>query len=371
MKIVHLNTSRVWGGGEQQILDLMRGLRARDVSSVLLARSHGALFQRVEREPGLTVLPFDFRTRYSPLSIARLRGMLRHLDADVLHLHDGRAVALGVPAARALPDLGIIVHRRVSSPMRRNPLSQKRYRSSCVDAFIAVSESARGSLRAIAIDDDRIEIIPSGVDTARLCEGTSREAARAELGLNGEVVVGTVSALEPKKDIHTFVRAAAILATRDPRMRFIVIGEGSQRTSLMQLASSANLAGRLTFTGRVPDAFRLIKAMDVFVFPSLREGSPGVVKEAMSLGVPVVAARAPGTIEVVADGMGVLVPAGDADATASAVDGILANPSSSGSMARTARRQVEEQFSIADTVDRTVSLYERVAERRSGKAVLT
>ncbi len=360
MKVVHLNTSSGWGGGEEQLLQLMRGLRERDVNSVLLARSGSELFQRVLREPLLSAEPSDVGSRHNPLTIRRLRKTLRHLEADLLHLHDGHAAAMGLLAARGLPGLRVVVHRRTSSRMRRNPVSRSRYRSDRIDAYIAVSEAARASLREIGVPSERIHVVPSGIDVQALVCRTERNESRRELGVNGQPLIGTVGALEPKKDLSTFVGAAEILARTHPELRFLIVGGGGERAALERQALSAGLEGCLHFTGKVPDACRTIAAMDVFVFPSLHEGSPGVVKEAMALGVPVVAADAPGTVEVVSEDTGILVPRGQPAHFADAIRGVLDRPEQSTEMARRALRRLESQYSIDDTVDRTVQVYRGV-----------
>ena len=175
MRVVHLNFGVSWGGGEQQILQLLHGLRARGCEVTLLAPSGIALLRRVRTSTDLDARAFDCWSPYCPFAARRLRRLLRRLAPDVLHLHHGRAGALGIPAARGLPGLAVVLHRRIASPMPRNPLSRARNRSRRVDAYVAVSRAARASLSAARMSEARSTRTIRG----RRPRTTGRSAARS------------------------------------------------------------------------------------------------------------------------------------------------------------------------------------------------
>ncbi len=357
LHIVHLNTMRGWGGGELQVLNLVRGLGHSGVRSTLLARPGGELLRRASECDDVDAHAFDFLFPYGPLAGIRLRRLLRRIDATVLRVHDGHAAAMGLAAARGLRNLSIVVHRHTSSPIRKNRFSQRRYRSDCITAYIAVSKSASDNLRHIGVPMERVTVIPGGVDLENLRENGDRLKYRAEIGLGTGPIIGTVGALVPKKDIGTFIRAAAILSQTNSSARFVVVGDGGERAVLEAQARAAGLGDRIVFTGAVPEAQAYIGAMDAFAFPSLREGSPGVVKEAMALGVPVVAARSPGTEETVPEGTGLLVPAQDAGAMAEAIEQVLEPSNGRERMVEAARAWVTESYSVAGMIAGTIDLY--------------
>lgn len=356
---------RGWGGGELQVLNLVRGLRRSGLRSTLLARPGGELLRRASESGDVDTSAFGFLFPYGPLASIRLRRLLRRIGATVLHVHDGRGAAVGLAAGRGLRNLSIVVHRHTSSPIRKNRFSQRRYRSDCITAFIAVSESASDNLRHIGVPMERVTVIPGGVDLDNLQEDGDRLKYRAEIGSGTGPVIGTVGALVPKKDIGTFIRAAAILSRRNSSARFVVVGEGRERAALEAQARAAGLGDRIVFTGAVPEAHSYIGAMDAFAFPSLREGSPGVVKEAMALGVPVVAARSPGTEETVPEGTGLLVPAQDADAMAQAIERVLEPSNGRERMIEEARAWVAESYSVAGMVAGTIDLYRGLSDEGS------
>lgn len=356
MRVVHLNTNSRWGGGENQILHLLRGTRGPEFQPLLLARKRSPLFAKAAAE-GLEAQPFDPLSRLGPLSMGRLAGILREAGADILHLHDGDAVSLGLPAALTNRRLRVVAHRRIASPMRRNPLTRWKYSVKRIAAYVAVSESAKAPLVEFGIPQEKIRLIPSGVDLERIRPPEDRNGLRRELGLEEGTWIGTVTALNPKKNLQTFLRAAARIARELPGARFLVVGEGSERGALEDLARSLLLGReRLRFAAYQEEAWRFAAALDVFVFCSLLEGSPGALKEAMALGVPVVAGNSPGTSEIVADGTGVLVPAAEPDVYADAILHVLGHAPWAREMAARGAERVRSRFSMHQMIERTAAL---------------
>lgn len=360
MRIVHVNTNRNWGGGEKQILELLRGSEAAGVHNTLLAHPDGALLARSQQITGCTRI--GFRANRTPLKVLQLCSVLRRTQADVLHLHDGRALPIAVPAATMLR-IPLVLHRRIASPVRSNVVSRALYGAGCIAAFIAVSESAKQSLLHAGVPRARIDHIPSGIDCRQMRPEPDRSALRSRLGLADHVWIGTVGTLDRKKGIDTFLRASAALARRNPRWRYLIVGGGPEQQSLQGLAAQLGIAEQVYFTGFVDNACDYIAAMDTFAFASLREGSPGVLKEAMALRVPVVAANAPGTDEVLTRATGILTPAQDPEAMATAIEKVMATRDATRRMVDCAHARVQSQYSMHRTVQATIEVYERVRQR--------
>jgi glycosyltransferase involved in cell wall biosynthesis len=367
LHVVQFNTNLDWGGGEQQVLDLVRGGSERGIRSTLLARPRSELYRRAGLEPNCTRVAFDFRSRYNPLTMIRLCQVLRKSGADVLHLHDSRAIALGVPAASVL-GLRVILHRRISSPVRRNPWSLSVYRARCIAAYIAVSESARSTLLDLPVPTGSTRVIPSGVSDHELMPPAKRRELRRALGMEETTWIGTVGSLDLKKDTATFLRMAGMLKDIQPSWRYLIVGRGPERRRLRTITEELGLESFVRFTGHVTDAHRFTAALDAFVFPSLREGSPGAIKEAMSLGIPVIAADSPGTTEVVRPGTGWLVPPRDYRGFASAVLEVMGDSSSTADIAQRARTHVAKNFPIRATIEQTVALYRELGSARTNSA---
>ena len=144
-----------------------------------------------------------------------------------------------------------------------------------------------------------------------------------------------------------------------PKAKFLVVGEGAEKNRLKKLAEKLNISENVIFTGLRGDVREILVITDIFVLPSLFEGLPNVIMEAMLAGKPVVATHIPGNDELVIDGeTGSLVLSKDSDSLASAIINILENPDKGKQMGINGRKRVEEYFSIDETVKKTEELYE-------------
>lgn len=322
--IVHLDTARTWRGGQLQVFLLHRELLRSGVSSRLLARAGGALHLRCG-EAGLPVEPVRLMRPWFPPAVAAVRRRTRR--ATIIHAHDSHAAALAAlaRAGRRLP--AVVCHRRVAYPSNGMPADRWKYR--CVDRWIAVSGEVAGVLRRAGVEDPRV--VPSAVDFVVLRPGVaekSREQLRAELGIPvGAPVVGLIGAVARQKGHQTLVAAAPLIREVAPQTVFLCVGEGRPPRRLRRLIRRAGLDGAIRFTGFRRDVSALVSLCTLVAAPSLDgEGSSAVLKEAMALGVPVVASDLPGNLEVLA-GAGIAVPVADAEALASAVVDLIEDTS--------------------------------------------
>ncbi len=182
-----------------------------------------------------------------------------------------------------------------------------------------MSEEMRREAAALGVRPDRVEVMPNGVDGAVFAP-RDRMEARAALGIGPGRVVVCVSRLSHEKGIDVLVDAFAKLA--DPALRLYVVGDGVERAPLAARIKSAGCEERITLVGTRPHAEipRWLAAADVAVLPSRSEGMPNAVLEALASGRPVVATAVGGTRELITSrDTGRLVPAGDADALAGAI----------------------------------------------------
>lgn len=365
MKIAHVDSETTWRGGQAQVLGLLRGLAARGHQVVLFCPD-GPLAEKA-RSTGLRVLSFRARSDADLRSAVRLARDLAAERPDIVHLHSGRAHAVGAPAARWAGRLPVVVSRRVDFAVATHPLSALKYRWG-VDRFLCISEGVRRVLAAGGVPARRLRVVPSGIDVDRWRALPDAAALARELGLSpGTPVAGSLAALAPHKDQHNLLRAAALLARRLPGARWVVFGEGPLRTVLESERRALGLDAVVAlpgFTERVGEALALI---DVFVLSSYLEGLGTSVLDAQAAGVPVVATAVGGVPEIVEDGVtGWLVPPRDPEALARAVKEALTRPEEARRRAARARQRVRGH-SIENTVTLTESAYHEVLEERAEK----
>jgi glycosyltransferase involved in cell wall biosynthesis len=244
--------------------------------------------------------------------------------------------------------------------MSRSVRCQLRAVSRGVHRYLAVSGHVRERLAALGVPAAKLRVVRNGVDPGRF-EQPVAHVFRSELaGNTGRPIVLTVARLAPQKGLEFLLRAAAML----PEATFVIAGDGPARSILAAQAESAGLADRVRFLGSRRDVPDLLAACDVFVLPSLIEGLPLSVLEAMAAARPVVATRVPGTDETVVDGeTGMLVPPRDPEALAHAIRSVLSDPERASRFGSAGRARVLGDFSTRRMVSAVEQQYEELLER--------
>ena len=229
-----------------------------------------------------------------------------------------------------------------------------RWLSTRVSGLIAVSEEVRRSIRnEIGTVDERIVVIANGVDVARYGESVDTATLRAELDLRADdfvmVMVGTFK--RQKGHIH-LIEAASRLPESHVGVRILLVGDGELRSDMEARARHEGLDGMLRFLGSRRDIPRLLTASDCFVLPSLWEGLPIALLEAMASGLPCIATDVSGTKQVVvSDVTGTLIPPGDSHALVKAMEQMVADPPRAREMGEAGKRRVESLFSARKQTD--------------------
>jgi len=241
--------------------------------------------------------------------------------------------------------------------------SQWRYRLNrwtigLVDRVTVVSVLVRDFCIAhIGLPPRKLVLIPNGVELPR-APLASRQEVRIEVGLPLDApVAGAVSRLDPVKGVRFLIQAL----TRLGGVHLAIAGDGPERAALEALAERLGVAGRVHWLGQRGDVQRLLLAFDLFVQPSLHEGLPNTVLEAMAAGLPVVATGVGGTPEAVVDGVtGLLVRPGDPEPLARAISRLLDDPAARQTMGQAGRERVVQHFTVERMVAQTETLYEQL-----------
>ncbi len=351
--ILHLHTNRGWGGGEYQVLHLLEGLVDEGVAASLRAREGGLLLARAT-ERGLPALPLVGPWRL-PLGEIPLARILARSGVSLLHCHDSRALSLGHRLKRRLR-VPLVLSRRVASPLRSNLVSRRKYSAERIDAVIAVCETVKDVLCDGGFPADRVFVAQSGLDLTAL--GTNDRTSPVRR-LEGRPLVAGIGKLAPKKNWPLLIRTAAALQRSGLVVDWVLIGDGPERRTLESAAREAGVEARVRFLGHQPDAERILRECDLLFFPSIREGAAVTVRQAMALGIPVVAVNAPGTAETL-DGHGWLVGHDDADGAATAVREVLGNAERREAVTGAARDSARSRFAIERTVEETIRVYRAV-----------
>jgi len=371
-KVLHLDTGREWRGGQQQVLYLSQELSARGQTSTIVTPRGSPLAQRA-KDAGLSVREIPYHGAGDPIAIRSIMQALQEADAEVLHAHTANAHSLGFLALH-IPGLAmahrptLIVHRRVDFPPASDLLTRIRYTSEpCL--FLCVSEAVRRILERHGVPPDRLRVIHSCVDPARIDAHTQedRTRLREELGIPAEAgLIGAVGAFVPHKG-HRYLLAAMprIIAAR-PEARLVLFGDGPLEAELRRDCWERGLQARVSFAGFRPDVARFLTCLDLLAHPSVEEGLGTAILDAMAARLPVVASRAGGIPEAVRHGeTGWLVPPESPTELAGGIISLLEDPRRRQQFGEAGRLRVETHFSVPALVDQVLSAYmeARAAQR--------
>jgi glycosyltransferase involved in cell wall biosynthesis len=303
------------------------------------------------------------KSKFDPTTLTALLKVIRRKKIDILHLHGYGATTFGRVAAgiRSIP---AILHEHAN--LTDTPWFQKVADAILepeTDIALAVSRStAEFVINRRQLPPDKVKVVYLGVPMEEFSQRRGAEeiaSARAELGVQpGELLIGSVTRLHDSKGNEYLVDAARLVLDQRPQARFVVFGEGPLRGDLEAQAGRLGLGDRFRFAGFARDVARAVSAFDLSVFPSLWEGTPLTVFEALAMGRAIVATDADGLVDVLTHGRdAIVVPKRDAKALASAMVTLIDEPATRARLSEAARLSAH-QYDIATFVARMQQLYE-------------
>lgn len=360
LKTLHINTERTWRGGEQQTLYLATGVEAHGHLARVVCQPGSEMSSRA-RAAGLEVVEVPMRGELDLLAAWRIARHIRQNGYDILHCHTSHAHGLAIPIGRLARGVKRVVHRRVDFTIFRNRLKLSRFKYRMgVDRYVAISRAVKAVMVEDGIPAERISIVASGIDPARLDRARAdRNEMRRALDLEQHwPVAGCVAHLAWHKGQEFLVRAAPRLLARVPEARILIIGEGERRALLEEEIARLGLGDRVILTGFRQDVLQVMQALDVMVMPSVLEGLNTTLLDAQCLGLPVVASRVGGIPEAAKEGAGsVLVPPKNPAALAEALADLLLDPARGKELGRLGRERVRREFSVERMVEGNLAVY--------------
>jgi glycosyltransferase involved in cell wall biosynthesis len=361
-----------FGGAERQVYTLMRSLDPERYTPVLVALNDGGYFFDAARADGIESTCLGIRGRLPVSGLTRLRAFLRQRECTL-------AVARGFNATTLtrLASFGssnrlrvIVAEHSTGHSAGRSAFhgAVDRALASRTAAFVGVADAQREYLvHQKHVPADRLVIIHNGIDLAPFMSG-DRAKAREALGLDTDAfVVGIVAAMRPEKDHQTFLDAAALLAERLQRARFVLVGDGPERVGIEERLAELGLLERVLLTGARHDVEQLLPAFDVVSLASVTiETLPMAIIEAMAAAIPVVATDVGGLRELVVPGRtGELVGIRDPSALAACWAHLAENPDVAQAMGAAGRDKAVHEFSGEKMVSRYEDLFDHVLTGRA------
>ena len=363
LRIVHSEASLGWGGQEHRVLAELKGFQQRGAWVALLAPENSEVLQR-GREIGIEVQSLDTRKSRYPITAIRLKRWLRANDVQVVNTHSSRDGYL-VGAAARLARVPLLIRSRHIDVGYPNPRISRHAFTTFSDHVLTTSEKITGHLKStFCLQDDHVSTVPTGIDLARFAP----DGPKADLFENGNPdqhpVVGMVSVLRSWKGHSVFLEAAKLLKAQGVKARYVIVGEGPVRESILQTISECNLNVETSLTGYREDIPEVLRALDVLAIPSTgHEGIPQIGLQALACETPVVGSDAGGIPEIIQPGeMGRIVKTSDAGQLADAIEAALTKPETTRRMAENGRRLVEQHHGLEHMLDRLMEIYRRHLE---------
>lgn len=357
----------LWGGMENWMVRLCRELQRRGDACWVVGRA-GSCWPDVCRENGIGFMPVMIGVDFHPWAIATFRHAFRKIQPDAVFVKGMRAARFARMGS-ARPAIAIKL------PLDKNLRDEWEDRLSvkyCVDWILTDSRFRRDEFLGQLpwLTPDKIHAVHNGIDASSFQPMPGARAhTRDALGLPADafVVVGS-GRFRAHKRYDDAIRAFA-RADLGPSARLVVMGEGPEQENLRALARAERVADRVVFPGWRDDGMQLVSGADVFLHPSESEGFPNAVLEAMAFGVPVIAADAGGTVELVGgEEQGFVVKPGDIASMTRALRRLHESESLRRHMGTACAARVRAEFEVAVMADRIRSIMVETIARRCGRS---
>ena len=363
IRVMYVFAALPVGGAEKLLYAELQGMDTRRFQPMVCClREKGPMGERIEAS-GVPVVALNrMKHKRFDLEIIRIlkKLMLRErIQVVHTHLYDGGRYGRLAAWRSKVPCVVATFHNVY---VRRRPRIHltNRLLGHISDRIIAVSNSVKDDLiRFDGLPPDKIQVLHNTIDLKAFQEPHDREAVRRAHGIEAsDIVVGWVARLAKQKGHKFLLEAMQLMSESYPNLRLLLIGDGPLKQRLVDQTHDLGLDNRVLFTGTSHQVPELMSAMDVFVLPSLWEGLPLVIGEAMAAGVPVVGTDVGGVSELVINGRtGILIPPGQPQAIRNAVENVLKQPDRTRTMVENARQHVEKLFSTSDHTSRLQDLY--------------
>ena len=379
-KILYVIDNMQYGGGERAFGQLI-SLLSKDKYEIDVACKPGGVFEEKIISSGASLRPVDMGSRYSPKAILQLFSIMKKRSIDIVHSQGGRADFFTRVAAK-LAGVPIIVST-IAMPVEGfdvNPLRKSvyaafdRFSERFVDKFIVVSKALEHALiEKHRINKEKVVLVPNGIEVEEYRPeergvehgaGGKGHGVREEFGLGNKIpLVGAIGRLVWQKGFEYLIKAIPSVAEKFPEAKILIVGEGELEAKLKAESEKLKVRDKIIFTGFRQDIKEILSAIDILAMPSLLEGMPFVILEAMAMAKPIVATDIESITEILDNGKtGILVPPKDPDALSRAIISLLTDGDKARQMGFEARMTVEEKFRVEVIVDRVEKVYQELLQ---------
>ena len=373
-----------FGGGERVFAQIINRLSGEQYNIMVACLPTGTFIEKIKGSKA-QIKSFDMRNRFNLRVILQLSSLIKKERVDIVHSQGARADFFARIAAKLagapnvvstvpMPVEGFDVH-----PIRKLIyIIFSRFSERFVDRFLVVSDALEKiMIEKHGIEPQKVVKIYNGIETDEYCISGEEIACRrssfrkkSDLGENVPVI-GVIGRLVWQKGFKYFIEAIPDVLKEFKDARFLLIGEGELEDELKVKSKKLKLEDKIIFTGFMDDIRDVLASIDILVIPSLQEGLPVVLLEAMAMKKPIVAANIEGIMEILENGVtGLLVPPGNSKALAETIINMLTHKDKALQMGLSARKIVEERFGVDIMVQKVEEVYEELLQHNQKETLI-
>ena len=373
MRVLEAISDTNIGGAGNLLLTRLRNSDRERISTAVVLPCGSMLIDRLERI-GIKCYTVDgcIDKSFDIGAIRKLCDVINDFEPDIINAHGCISARIAALFCR-VPVRIYTRHCAFDIPlyMRCFPIKQSIGALNLLLStnVIAVADAAADNLIDMGVPEKRISVIINGVDGFEKYNEAKRKREREKLGVSDKFVVGICARLERCKDHVTFLRAARVLARKNEKYRFLIIGDGSERKNLVELTEALGISDKVIFTGFTDEVERYYNCLDLNVNCSIgTETSSLALSEGMSIGLPSVASSFGGNPNMVRDGEnGYIYEVGDFFSLAACIGRIAEDRELYGKMSERAFHLFKTEFNSKKMTANTEKLYYELYKKRQGE----
>lgn len=368
VRILHIVQSA--GGVDRYLRSLLKYLDSDDYENYLLASDDFDLEKYVGIcDKTIQIKMFRNISLKDIPSLVKIRAEIIKTDPDIIYAHSSKAGALARLANIGIYKTCIYNPHGWSFNMRCNPYKRKIYvlierlLAPLATKIVCISNMEKDSAKSNKVcQESQLEVIKNGIDLKHIPDKNCNEIMRRKLGFEKEeIIIGMVGRLSYQKGPDVFINSCKLVANEIPNCRFLIVGDGEDRQSIIQLAKKNGIADQLIITGWVENPLDYISTFDIACLFSRWEGFGLVLPEYMAMQKPIVATNVDAIPEIVQNKKnGLLVPVDNPIASAEAIIKLLKNERWRSVIVETARKEVLKEYDINRVAHEHQLLFEKV-----------
>src|SRR3972149_8851754 len=372
INILHIYQNSKIGGVQQQLLSLLKAYSRERFNPIFLCLGPKEEMGKEIEETKIGFIPLNKLryNRFSPGIVLELHRLMKKKQIHVVRTHRYRSNLYGRLAAflAGVPVIIAAIHDNYRTDKRPKRRIMNRILSKITDKIVAVSEDVKEDIiRYDSIDSSKIEVIPNGIDVERFNPEKNTTDIRKEFSLeDDDIVIGFIGRIVPAKGLEYLLNALPYLKEEFKSIKLLIVGEGSLVEELKERAKKNNIFDNILFIGRRRDIPEILASINIFVMPSIAEGLPNALLEAMAMGKPIVTTEVGGIPEIVKNGFnGLLVPPRDTLSLSKAIKRFLGNDRLAAKLGQAARDLVHDNLSIKAIAQKWQSLYVSILKEKA------